>query len=134
MTPIEITAKKATGDGAPLTSTEISAGEVRISDTMATRITPATGTRFSLSLDQALAAGTAPSRLKAKSMREQLVMQAVVQKNWPTVEIRRTVAPQREVSACWKIRATPPPPLVTSPAFCTAKRKARSRIQPPMAE
>ena len=62
-------------------STVIRAGEVRMIPITAVRITPATGTRRALSLDQCLWPGTAPSRLKAKSMREQLVMQAMVQKN-----------------------------------------------------
>ncbi len=87
-----------------------------------------------LSLDHIWWPGTAPSRLKAKSMRLQLVRQAMVQKSWPMVEIRRTVPPHFDVSAWEKINATPPPPLVTSPSFCTAKRNASSRIQPPMAE
>ena len=67
-------------------------------------------------------------------MRVQLVMQAMVQKNWPTVAMRRTVPPHLEVRAWEKISATPPPPLVTPASFCTAKRKARRRSQPPMAE
>ena len=78
--------------------------------------------------------GTAPSRLKAKSIRVQLVMQAMVQKNWPAVEISSTVPPQFEVRAWAKIVATPPPPLVTPASFWTAKRNDSSRIQPPMAE
>ncbi len=113
MTPIDTTAKKATGDGTPPTSTGISAGEVMTREKTATRITPATGTRLALSLDQTLAAGTAPSRLKANSIRVQLVMQAMVQNNWPMVEISRTVPPHLEVRAWAKITATPPPPEVT---------------------
>src|SRR5580704_7849514 len=81
MTPMETTAKKATGLGAPLMLTAMSAGEVRMIPITAVRITPPTGTRLELSLDQCLWPGTAPSRLKANSMREQLVMQAIVQKN-----------------------------------------------------
>ena len=34
--------------------------------------------------------GIAPSRLNAKVIREALVMQAVVQNNWPAAEISRT--------------------------------------------
>jgi hypothetical protein len=96
--------------------------------------TPWTGTRLALSLDQWACPGTAPSRLKAKSIREQLVMQAMVQKNWPTAEMSRTVAPQWEERAWAKITATPPPPAVTLASFWTAKRKARSSTHPPMAE
>ena len=40
-------------------------------------------------------------------------MQATVQKNWPAVEISRTVPPQLLLSAWLKITATPPPPAVT---------------------
>src|SRR5271165_2635299 len=127
MTPIDTTAKKATGDGTPPTSTGISAGEVMTREKTATRITPAIGTRLALSLDHTEAAGTAPSRLKAKSMRVQLVMQAMVQKNWPMVEINRTVPPQRCVRAWAKIVVTPPPAAVTLLESCTAKRKERRR-------
>ena len=51
------------------------------------------GTRLGVRWDQYLWPGTAPSRLKAKSIRLQLVMQAMVQKNWPAVEISSTVPP-----------------------------------------
>ena len=85
-----------------------------MSATTATRMTPATGTRLRAEpATTACGPGTAPSRLKAKSIRVQLVMQAMVQKNWPTVAMRRTVPPHREVRAWEKISATPPPPLVT---------------------
>ena len=85
-------------------------------------------------MDQSLLPGTAPSRLKAKSIRVQLVMHAMVQKNWPTVAMRSTVPPHREVRAWAKITATPPPPLETPASFWTAKRNASRRSQPPMAE
>ena len=98
------------------------------------RITPATGTRFLLSFDHVLDAGTAPSRLKAKSIREQLVMQAMVQNSWPIAEMNRTAPPHLEVSAWEKITATAPPPLLTPSGLCTAKRNESSRIHPPMAE
>ena len=127
MTPMDTTASKATGEGTPPMSTGMRAGAVMTREKTATRITPATGTRLALSLDQTLAAGTAPSRLKAKSMRVQLVMQAMVQKSWPMVAISRTVPPQRCVRAWGKISATPPPPAVTLAGSCTAKRKARRR-------
>src|ERR1700676_1449029 len=65
MTPMETTAKKATGTAAPAMSTLIRAGEVRMIPMTAVRITPATGTRVALSLDHCLWPGTAPSRLKA---------------------------------------------------------------------
>ncbi len=113
--------------GTPPMSTGIKAGAVMIREKTATRMTPATGTRLALSLDQIEAAGTAPSRLKAKSMRVVLVMQAMVQKNCPTVAMRRTVPPQRCVRAWAKIVVTPPPAAVTLAWSCTAKRKERRR-------
>src|SRR5580704_7953411 len=134
MTPMETTALKATGTATPLTLTLMSAGDVRIRAITATAITPYTGTRREFSLDHILLPGTAPSRLNAKSMRVQLVMQAMVQKSCPTVAISSTVPPHFEVRACAKIVATPPPPLVTPASFWTAKRNESSRIQPPMAE
>lgn len=81
ITPIEITAKKATGTGAPLMSTFTSAGSVNRIAITAESTTPCTGTRLLLSLAQYRAPGTAPSRLKANSIRVVLVMQATVQKN-----------------------------------------------------
>src|SRR5438045_2061235 len=111
-----------------------SAGSVRSTATTADRITPLTGTRLALSLDHRREPGTAPSRLKANSMRVVEVMQAVVQKNWPAVEISRTTPAHLLDSAWLKIVATAPPPLVTPASSCTAKRNVSRRTQPPMAE
>src|SRR6185437_11276441 len=102
MTPMVTTAKNATGTGAPPMSTFTNAGEVKMIAMIAVRMTPYTGTRLELSLDHRRLPGTAPSRLNAKSMREQLVMQATVQKNWPAAEISRTVPAQCDESACEK--------------------------------
>src|SRR3954462_1908191 len=111
MTPIDTTAKKATGVGArvPLPSgmfTVTMAGRVMIRATTTDRMTPYTGTRFLFSFDQYLPPGTAPSRLNANSMRVVLVMHATVQKNCPSVEIIRMKLAQFTVSAWLKMIAT----------------------------
>ena len=81
MTPIETTAKKATGTGAPPMSTLTSAGSVRTNAMIAAAMTALTGTRWAFSLAKCFAPGMAPSRLNAKNIRLVLVMQATVQKN-----------------------------------------------------
>ena len=111
-----------------------SAGRVRMKPTTATASTAFTGVFALLSRAQYLAPGTAPSRLNANSMREAEVRQAVVQKSWPSVAISRTLPDMNGVSAWSKMTCTPPPPADTAAGSCTAKRKASSRIQPPMAE
>ncbi len=87
MTPIETTAKKATGDGTSSLPTGILtvtiAGSVISRPTTTDKMTPYTGTLFAFRRDQYCPPGTAPSRLNANSMRVVLVMQATVQKNWP---------------------------------------------------
>src|SRR6478672_5393833 len=99
-TPIETTAKNATGVGtsAPLIgiSTVTRAGKVITAAMTADRMTPFAGTRFLLSVDHSFQPGTARSRLNAKSIRDELVMQAMVQKNWPAVEMISTVPTQPE--------------------------------------
>src|SRR6185437_9009676 len=129
-----MTAKKATGTGAPPMSTFTSAGSVSRIAITADSTTPCTGTRLLLNRDQYRPPGTAPSRLKANSIRVVLVMQATVQKNWPAAEISRTVPAQREDSAWLKMTDTAPPPLVTPAWLCTANRNDSSRIQPPIPE
>src|SRR6478735_10171770 len=133
-TPIVVTAKNATGTGAPLMSTSTSAGAVTISAQIATRMTALNGTFALLSLRQWRCPGTAPSRLNAKIMRLALVMQATVQKNCAIAEMPRTVVAQLVLSASVKIVATAPPPSVTASTSCTANRQASSRIQPPRPE
>jgi hypothetical protein len=68
-TPIDTTAKNATGTGAPPMSTFTRAGSVSTTATMAERTTPYTGTLLALSLDQYSPRGTAPSRLNANNIR-----------------------------------------------------------------
>src|SRR3954453_13568144 len=81
MTPIETTAVNATVTPSLL---PFSAGSVRISASTATAITALNGIRRSLTRLQILQPGTAPSRLNAYIIREELVMQLMPQKNWPT--------------------------------------------------
>ena len=97
-------------------------------------MTPYTGTRLRFSLDQYWPSGTAPSRLKAKSMRMVLVIQATVQKNCPAVEMNSTMLAQLVVRDWLKITATAPPALVTPASSCTAKRKLSRTTQPAMPE
>ena len=73
-------------------STSTSAGSVMIAASTAVTMTPLAGTLFLLSLDHSWWPGTARSRLNANSIRDALVWQAVVQKNWPAVEISSTMA------------------------------------------
>src|SRR6476661_4376047 len=110
------------------------AGSVISTAMIADRMTPLTGTRLALSFDHSRDPGTAPSRLNANSIRVVEVMQAVVQKNCPAVEMSRTT-PAHLLDRAWlKIVATAPPPLVTPASSCTANRKVSRRIQPPTAE
>ena len=91
---METTALKATGTATPLTLTLMSAGDVRMRATTATSdhaVRPGHG--GSSAWTTFCCRGTAPSRLKAKSMRVQLVMQAMVQKSCPTVAMSSTVPP-----------------------------------------
>ena len=64
--------------------------------------------------------GSAPSREKAKSMREQLVRHATEQKNCPTVEISSTTQTQDGERAWLKMVTTAPPAADTSSASWTA--------------
>src|SRR5664279_3313352 len=103
MTPIDTTATNATGEATSslptgmLTVTMAGRGSTIATTTDST--TPYTGTRLLFNLDHIWPPGTAPSRLKANSIREVLVMQATVQKNWPTVEMARTQLAQFTDSA-----------------------------------
>ena len=137
-TPIETTAKKATGVGtsAPLIGirTVTRAGNVISAAMTADRMTPLAGTLFLLSVDHSFQPGTARSRLNAKSIRDELVIQAMVQKNCPAVEMISTMPTQPELIDWVKIVYTPPPLADTSVGSWTANRNASNRIQPPIAE
>ena len=115
-------------------STSTSAGSVMAAASTAVMMTPLAGIRFELTLDHSWWPGTARSRLKANSMREALVWQAVVQKNWPAVEISRMIATHWESMAWMKMLTTAPPPAVTPSTSWTANRNVSRRIQPPIAE
>src|SRR5215218_7545710 len=90
--------------------TSISAGSVTMAATTATSSTAFTGTRLALRADHRLEPGIAPSRLKAKVIRDADVMHDVAQKNWADAEMNRTRPPQLVPIACVKMYATPPPP------------------------
>ena len=99
--------------------------------------TALTGTRWLLTFDHSRPPGTAPSRLNANIIREQLVRHEVVQYSWPIVEISMTILNAPLDSAVAKMPVTAKPStaeLLTASGLCTANRKASSRIQPPMAE
>src|SRR5215212_1407748 len=103
---MDTTAKNAIGTGAPLMSTSTRAGSVMIAAITAVTITPLAGTLLALNFDQSWWPGTARSRLNANSMRDALVWQAVVQKNWPAVEINSTIATHLDSIAWVKIVIT----------------------------
>src|ERR1700754_4532932 len=97
---METTAKNAIGTGAPLMSTSTRAGNVMTAASTAVIMTPLAGIFFELNDDHSWWPGTARSRLNANSIRDALVWQAVVQKNWPAVEMNRTIATHLE-SIAW---------------------------------
>src|SRR5215204_4513380 len=132
MTPIETTAKKATGTPAALPD---SAGSVRIPAKRHDPSTAATGTlRFPLTLRQSLLPGVARSRENAKKVREQLVTHAMPQKNWPIVEIRITVSAQPSDMALVKIDRDVPPASLTAATSVAAKVMASRTNHPINAE
>ena len=63
-----------------------------------------------------------------------LVTQLMPQKNCPMVEMRMTALKKNGVSAVWKMAPENPFALVMASTSVAAKRKASSRIQPPIAE
>src|SRR5215212_11405074 len=127
-TPIETTAKKATGTPAALPD---SAGRVRMPASTHEPITAATGTpRAPLTLAHNLLPGVMRSRESAKNVREQLVTHAMPQKNCPIAEIRITTSAQPSDIALWKIANVVPPPSFTAPTSLAAKVIARSTNQP----
>src|SRR3954469_16360237 len=99
-TPIETTAKNATGTPAALPD---SAGSVRMPASRHDPITAATGTpRLPLTLRHNRLPGVTRSRESAKNVLEQLVTHAMPQKNWPIAEIRITISAQPDDIALWK--------------------------------
>src|SRR6476646_2833732 len=83
--------------------TSISAGKVIRPASNATSITALTGTRLAFTLAQIAEPGIAPSRLKAKVIREALVRQATVQNSWPQAEMNTTIEWVVSPNACVKM-------------------------------
>src|SRR4051794_10750597 len=131
-TPIETTAKKATGTPAALPD---SAGSVRMPANRHEPRTAATGTpRLPFTLRHSLFPGVTRSRDSAKNVREQLVTHAIPQKNCPIAEMRITTSAQPDDIALWKIASEVPPPAFTALTFVAAKVIASSTNQPIRAE
>src|SRR5215210_6301270 len=132
MTPIETTAKNATG--VP-TSLPDSAGRLRMPARTHEPITAATGTpRLPFTLLHSFHPGVTRSRDSAKNVREQLVTHAMPQKNCPIAEIRITTSAQPDDIALWKIASVVPPPSLTAPTSEAANVIASSTNQPISAE
>ena len=84
-----------------LTST--SAGSVTAAAQTATNITALAGTRKAVSFFSVLEPGMAPSRLKAKVIREAEVMHEVAQKNCAEAEMKSTSPAQLAPIDCTKM-------------------------------
>src|SRR2546421_7995051 len=74
------------------------------------------------------------SREKAYHVRDALVMPAITQKIWPTVQMNSTVLADALLSAPVMIGIEPPPPPVTPFSLWTANKSASRTIQPASAE
>src|SRR3954451_12088713 len=113
--------------------TLISAGRVTMAATTATSITALAGTRLAVSLCHLAEPGIAPSRLKAKVIREADVMHDVEQKNCADAEMNST-SPAQLLPIAWvKMYATPPAPTpalsgLPSVALAIAKTRPSSRM------
>src|SRR4051812_47492358 len=85
-----------------------------------------------LTLDHRREPGRALSREKAKDMRDELVTQAIPQKNWATAQMRSSPLPRLEPAASMKIWAGGSPMSVVRSASqsCTAKVTASRSTQP----
>ena len=99
-----------------------------------TKKTAHVGVRLDPSRRHRLCPGTAPSREKAKVMREALVTQAMPQNSWPTVEMTSTALAAAEVSAVSMIDCYAPPAALMALTLVAAKVSASSTAQPKMAE
>src|SRR4051794_30793419 len=100
------------------------------------------GVPLVLTRAQCLAPGTAPSRLKAKSIRDVEVMHAVVQKICPAMLMKTTTLNRPEPRALKRTASAVPAPkgltevsveLMTS-RFVAANTNDSRRTQPPIAE
>src|SRR5687767_13660420 len=96
--------------------------------------TAAAGTPFALTRLHSCQPGVARSRENAKNVREQLVRQAMPQKNWPMAEIRITVSAQPSDIALWKMESEVPPASFTAVTSVAAKVIASRTNHPISAE
>lgn len=96
--------------------------------TTAVSSTALAGTLRVDTLDHSRDPGMAPSRLKANVMREQLVMQATVQKNCPAVEMTRIVPAHPVESASVKMTGAKPPASVIVWGSWTAKTNESNKM------
>src|SRR4249919_3549980 len=99
------------GDSAVPRLTSISAGAVTIALTTPTSSTALAGTRLAVSFDHSCEPGIAPSRLKAKVIRDAEVMHDVAQNTCADAEMNSTNAAQLLPSDWVKMNATPPAPV-----------------------
>src|SRR5579884_2345189 len=127
MTEIEVTARKATGSPAWL---PLYAGIVMMKAKAHTNSTAQVGVRLEPSRRHRLWPGTAPSREKAKVMREALVTQAMPQNSCPTVEITSTALAAAVLSAVSMIACEVPPAALIALTLVAAKVSASSTAQP----
>src|ERR1700758_3296355 len=100
MTEIEVTARNATG--VPRWFGKY-AGTVMTIANRHTKNTAHVGGRLTARRRRRLWPGTAPSRENANVIREALVMHAMPQNSWPTVEISTTALSAALLSAVLKI-------------------------------
>ncbi len=95
---------------------------MRISARRTDPSTAATGTPLRLTRLHSCQPGVARSRENAKNVREQLVTQAMPQKNWPMVEIRITVSAQPSFIEVVKMDSEVPPAVVDAGDVRTRRR------------
>ncbi len=132
--PIAVTAKKATGG--TYVSDANRAGRTMRKASPQLAITAITGTpRSQLTRLHSCQPGTARSRENAKNVREQLVTQAIPQKNWPTHAIAMIASAQFWfICAEVKTEIEVPKPSLTAVTSVAANRIASSTSHPISAE
>src|SRR5581483_8160750 len=101
-----------------------------ISAHTATNTTAQVGVWCLLSRRHRLCPGTAPSREKAKVMRDALVTHAIPQKICPTVEMTSTALAAAELSAVSMIDCDRRPEAFIALVLVAAKVRANSTAQP----
>src|SRR5271166_5616325 len=108
ITEIDVTARNATG--VPRWFGKYAGTVTTIANTT-TKNTAQLGVLFGPRRRHRLCPGTAPSRENANVMREALVMHAIPQNSWPTVEISTTALSAAELSAEVNIASAGKPAL-----------------------